>query len=86
MIRTISIALTLFAGAAVAGEPTDCYNDESDTNTRYTSIDAEVLRVTDADILAMLARARERETRSVASAESDSALHISLSSEKAASH
>jgi len=86
MIRTISIALTLVAGTAAAGEPTDCYNDESDTIARYTSIEPEVLRVTDADILAMLVRAREQENRFVASAESDSALHISLSSENPASH
>lgn len=86
MIRTISIALTLVAGTAAAGEPADCYNDERDTNTRYTSIEPEVLRVTDADILAMLVRAREHENRSVASDEPDSALHISFSSEKPASH
>jgi len=86
MIRTISIALTLVAGTAAAGDPTDCYNDEHDTNTHYTSIEPEVLRITDADILAMLFRAREQENGSVASAESDSALHISLSSENPASH
>ena len=86
MIRTISIALMLAAGTAAAGEPTDCYNDERDSNTRYTSIEPEVLRVTDADILAMLVRAREQENRSVVSAESDSDLHVSLSSEIPASH
>lgn len=85
MIRVISISLVLAAGAATAGEPMDCYNDDFDGGTRYTSTEAEVLRVTDADISAMLIRIRENENRSVASAEGDSALHISLISETPAS-
>ncbi|NCF27154.1 MAG: hypothetical protein GWP69_07210 [Gammaproteobacteria bacterium] len=85
MIRVISISLVLAAGAATAGEPMDCYNDDFDGGTRYTSTEAEVLRVTDADISAMLMRIRENENRSVASAEGDPALHISLISETPAS-
>jgi len=81
VIRVISISLVLAAGAATAGEPMDCYNDDIDGGTRYTSTEAEVLRVTDADISAMLIRIRENENRSVASAEGDPALHISLISE-----
>ena len=85
MIRVISISLVLAAGAATAGEPMDCYNDDIDGGTRYTSTEAEILRVTDADISAMLIRIRENENRSVASAERDPALHISLISETPAS-
>jgi len=85
VIRVISISLVLVAGAATAGEPMDCYNDDIDGGTRYTSTEAEVLRVTDADISAMLIRIREDEGRSVASAEHDPALHISLISEAPAS-
>jgi hypothetical protein len=80
MIRVISISLVLAAGAATAGEPMDCYNDDFDGGTRYTSTEAEVLRVTDADISAMLIRIRENENRS-----GDPALHISLISETPAS-
>jgi hypothetical protein len=78
MIRTIGIALTLIAGSATAGEPMDCYNDESDLDIRYTSMQPDVLRVTDADISGMLARIRESESRSVAAAERDTALQLSL--------
>ena len=85
MIRAIGIALALAAGAATAGEPMDCYNDESETDTRYTSVEPEVLRVTDADISVMLIRIRQSENRFVADTESGSPLHLSLSSEKTAS-
>ena len=85
MIRALSIALALVASAATAGEPIDCYNDETDTNTRYTSIEPEVLRVTDADILTMLVRAREHDKPSVVRAASGSTLHLSLNNEKPAS-
>lgn len=85
MIRVISISLVLAAGAATAGEPMDCYNDDIDADTRYTSTEPQILRVTDADISAMLIRIRDDENRSVASAERDPALHISLISETPAS-
>ena len=85
MIRVISISLVLAAGAATAGEPMDCYNDDIDGGTRYTSTEPQILRVTDADISAMLIRIRDDENRSVAGAERDPALHISLISETPAS-
>jgi len=81
MIRAISIALALVFGSATAGEPADCYNDETDSGTRYTSIEPEVLRITDADMSDMLTRIREHESRSIASAERDPAMLVSLSSE-----
>lgn len=85
MIRVISISLVLAAGAATAGEPMDCYNDDIDGDTRYTSTEPRILRVTDADISAMLIRIRENENRSVASTERDPALHVSLIGETPAS-
>ncbi len=81
MIRSISIALALVFGSATAGEPADCYNDETDSGTRYTSIEPEILRITDADMSDMLARLREHESRSIASAERDPAMLARLSSE-----
>ena len=85
MIRSIAIALTLIAGSAAADEPMDCFNDESDIGTRYTRTEAEVLRVTDADIAEMLTRVRENESRRVASIEHDPTLHLSLSSDTSVS-
>ena len=85
MIRSIGIALALMAGCATAAEPMDCYNDETGSGTRYTSTEPEILRVTDADISAMLTRMREGESLSVASAEPKAALHVSLSNETSAS-
>jgi len=84
MIRSIGIALALVAGSATAGELMDCYNDETDPGTRYTSTEPEILRVTDADLSAMLRHIREHENRSVASAERDAALIASLGSEPTA--
>jgi hypothetical protein len=43
----------------------DCYNDEADAALRYTSVQPEVLQITDADIAAMLARIRESERPAV---------------------
>jgi hypothetical protein len=85
VIRSIGFALALVTGSATAGELMDCYNDETDPGTRYTSTGPEILRVTDADISAMLRRIREHENRSVASAERDAALIVSLGSEPTAS-
>jgi hypothetical protein len=85
VIRVISISLVFAAGAATAGEPMDCYNDDMDGGTRYTSTEPEILRVTDADISAMFTRIRENENQSIASAERDPALYISLISEAPAS-
>ena len=86
MIRSIGIALALIAGSATAGELMDCYNDETDPGARYTSTEPEILRVTDADLSAMLRHIREHEKRTVASAEGDSALIASLRSEPTASN
>lgn len=77
MIRSIGITLTLVAGAAAAGEPMDCYNDEVDPGVRYTSAAPEALRVTDAEIAQMLLRIREHEGRA--------AMLVSLDRETAAS-
>ncbi len=85
MIRSIGIALVLIFGSATAGEPADCYNDETDSGTRYTSTEPEVLRITDADMSDMLTRIREHERRSIASAERDPVMLVSLSSETPAS-
>lgn len=65
MIRSMAIALLLVAGPAAADKPTDCFNDEADAQLRYTSVQPEVLQITDADIAAMLARIRESERPSV---------------------
>ncbi len=81
MIRSIGIALALVFGSATAGEPADCYNDETDSGTRYTSIEPEVLRITDADMSDMLTRIREHESRSIASAERNPTMLVRLSSE-----
>jgi hypothetical protein len=81
VIRSIGVVLVLVFGSATAGEPADCYNDETDSGTRYTSIEPEILRITDADMSDMLTRIREHESRSIASAERDPAMLVSLSSE-----
>ncbi len=81
MIRSIGVVLALVFGSATAGEPADCYNDETDSGTRYTSIEPEILRITDADMSDMLTRIREHESRSIASAERDPAMLVRLSSE-----
>ena len=81
MIRSIGVVLALVFGSATAGEPADCYNDETDSGTRYTSIEPEILRITDADMSDMLTRIREHESRSIASAERDPAMLARLSSE-----
>ena len=81
MIRSIGVVLALVFGSATASEPADCYNDETDSGTRYTSIEPEILRITDADMSDMLTRIREHESRSIASAERDPAMLVSLSSE-----
>jgi hypothetical protein len=85
VIRSIGIALALIAGSATAGEPMECYNDETNSGTRYTSIEPEVLRITDADMSDMLTRIREHESRSIAGAERAPAMLVSLSSETPAS-
>ncbi len=81
MIRSIGVVLALVFGSATAGEPADCYNDETDSGTRYTSIEPEILRITDADMSDMLTRIRDHESRAIASAERDPAMLVSLSSE-----
>lgn len=81
MIRSIGVFLALIFGTATAGEPVDCYNYETGSGIRYASIEPEVLRITDADISDMLARLREHESRSIASAERDPAMLARLSSE-----
>ncbi len=85
MIRSIGIALALVFGSATAGEPSDCYNDETDSGTRYTSTEPEVLRITDADVSDILTRIRKHESRSIASAERDPAMLVRLSSETSVS-
>lgn len=85
MIRSAAFTLTLLAGSVVAAEPVDCFNDEIDYDPRYTSAQPEVLRVTDADIEAMLRRIREGESRAVAAGETGTDLRISLRDESAAS-
>jgi hypothetical protein len=81
VIRSIGVVLALVFGSATAGEPADCYNYETDSGTRYASIEPEILRITDADLSDMLTRIREHENRSIASAERDPAMLVSLSSE-----
>ena len=83
MIRVIGIAMALLAGPALASEPMDCFNDEIDTDSRYTSTQPEALRVTDADIEALLRRIRESEARSVAASEESSSIRLSLADEPA---
>lgn len=83
MFRSAGFALTLLAGSVAAGEPADCFNDEIDYDPRYTSAQPEVLRVTDADIEAVLRRIRESERQAVA--EGDTSLRISLKSDATAS-
>lgn len=64
-MRAMALALILVAGPAAADEPMDCFNDDTDAQLRYTSVQPEVLQITDADIAAMLARIRESERPSV---------------------
>lgn len=78
MIRTMAFALALVAGSAAAGENMDCYNDGNDAVFRYTQPEPEVLRVTDADIAAMLIRIREGEHIAVAAAGGDASMQASL--------
>jgi hypothetical protein len=85
MIRAVAMTLALVAGHATAAEPVDCYNDEAAPDLRYTSMEPEVLRVTDADISDMLTRMREGERQSVASAELAPAMHASLNKQTPAS-
>ena len=85
MIRSAALTLTLLAGSVAAGEPVDCFNDAIDYDPRYTSAQPEALRVTDADIEAMLRRIRESESRAVAAGETDTDLRISLRGESTAS-
>jgi hypothetical protein len=86
VIRSIGVVLALIFGSATAGEPADCYGDGTDSDTRYTSIEPEVLRVTDADVSDIHTRNGERESRSIASAERDPAMLVSLSSETSVSN
>lgn len=85
MIRSAAIVLALIAGPAAAGELTDCYNDETDTDLRYTSVEPEVLRVTDADMVEMLTHIRENESQAIAGAEVEPALRVTLIAEPSAS-
>ncbi len=85
MIRSFGIVLALIFGSATAGEPADCYNDEIDSGTRYTSTEPEVLRITDADVSDILTRIRKHESRSIASAERHPAMLVRLSSETSVS-
>jgi len=85
MIRAIGIILALAAGHATAAQPMDCYNDEAAPDLHYTSMEPEVLRVTDADISDMLTRMRESERQSVASAGPAPAMHASLNEQAPAS-
>ena len=85
MIRSMGIVLALVTGPAAAGELMDCYNDETDADARYTSVEQEVLRVTDADLAEMLTRIREGERQSVAGAKAELPLRVTLRSETAAS-
>jgi len=65
MLRSMALSLLIAAGPVAADEPMDCYNDEADAALRYTSVQPEVLQITDADIAAMLARIRESERPAV---------------------
>jgi len=76
MLRSIGLTFMLFAGSAAAEQPMDCFNDEQDSTERYTSVEPEVLRITDADIANLLARLRAQESRSVADAGQDSATRM----------
>lgn len=82
MMRIIGLLVALAAGTAAAGE-IDCYNDDIDDSIRYTRTESDVLRVSDAEIAAMLARIRASESRTVASGDTDPALQASLRSETA---
>ena len=79
MIRLIGLILALAAGTAAAGEM-DCYNDDIDDAMRYTRAEPDVLRVSDAEIAAMLARIRASESRAVALDDADPSLQARLDS------
>ena len=85
VMRSMCFTLALVAGYATAAEPMDCYNDESEPGTRYTSTEPELLRVTDADIVDMLMGMREGESRSVAVVEATDAMHANLDNEMSTS-
>ena len=76
MSRSIVLVLAFFAGSATAGELADCFNDDIDPDIRYTSSEPEVLRITDADVAAMLERIRAHEDRAVAGIEPESTLLV----------
>lgn len=86
MMRSIGFALALVAGSAAAGEHMDCYNDEVDADIRYTRAEPDVLRVSDAEVAAMLARIHASESASAAAAEDGKALQASLDGETATSN
>ena len=77
MMRIIGLFVALAAGTAAAGEM-DCYNDDVDDSVRYTRAEPDALRVSDAEVAAMLARIRANESRTVASGDTDPALQASL--------
>jgi len=78
VIRSISVALAFVAGSAAAGETMDCFNDEAEADARYTSAEAEALRVTDADIEKMLRGIRENAHYAGANRVGDPELRVSL--------
>lgn len=80
VMRSIGLALALAAGSAAAGEHMDCYNDDLDADLRYTRAEPDVLRVSDAEIAAMLARMHASESTSVAAVEGEKTLQVSLGS------
>lgn len=82
MIRSIGLALALATGSAAAGELGDCFNDEIDSDIRYTSREPDALRITDADIAAMLERIRDHENRAFAHTETESTLLARTGTEK----
>jgi hypothetical protein len=78
MIRSIAVALAFLAGAASAGEAMDCYNDEFDADTRLTRTTPDVLRVSDADLVALRERIRAHELEAVAKGEAEADVLVQL--------
>jgi hypothetical protein len=79
MMRIIGLFVALAAGTAAAGEM-DCYNDDVDDSVRYTRAEPDALRVSDAEVAAMLARIRANESRTVASGDAQPAMQARLES------
>jgi hypothetical protein len=83
MNRSAALLLALGVSAASAGDIEDCYNSESSETMELTGAEPEILRITDADLAALLVRLREHEEQALATTRTpgDSVLQADLARE-----